>query len=120
VGEIHVVYIAEGIGHRAQPRPNYAERALRGIFHCRVITLSRFIKPGKSRYERAIYHDAAFTPAPANTLCLGDALALSRVLALGGVLGLSAGHEALARASYLRFVARDTQHRGLDAGGTSV
>jgi hypothetical protein len=51
------------------------QSVLREILDCCAITLSRFIKPGKSRHERAIYHDAAITPAAANTLCLGGALA---------------------------------------------
>jgi hypothetical protein len=65
------------------------QNVLREILHCRTVTLSRRIKPGKSRHECAIYHGAAITPAPANTLCLGG------VLALGGVLcrRLDAGHE---------------------------
>lgn len=44
------------------------QNVLREIPHHHAITLSRFIKPEKSKHERAIYHGATITPAKADTL----------------------------------------------------
>jgi hypothetical protein len=60
------------------------------IIHCRAITLSRFIKPGKNKHERAVQSSHQH---PQMHSVLGGMLAWIGVLALGGVLyrGLSAG-----------------------------
>jgi hypothetical protein len=89
----------------------------------RYSTAVQLLYHGSSSRERADTNARYTTMQPLRQrlLCLGGALALTRVLALGGVLcrELSAGHDAHARASYVRFVARDTQHRRLDASDTS-